>query len=802
MRLPMCGVVLGVLAVIGIVLGGKTSSSSKCQEKSLTTASGGKAPAGPFCPGDLIFEDTFDGFDLDTWQHENTLAGNTDSEFQWFTNNRSNSFVREGNLFIRPTLTVDEYGEAFLRSGVLNIHGSSPAEQCTKHAPDGCVRTGTHGQVLNPVKSASIRTVDSFAFKYGKVEVSAKLPAGDWLWPAIWFLPKVNAYGRWPASGEIDLLESKGNRELIKNGINVGIEQVSSTLKFGPDVAHGSGYGALGTSFTRNSESGKGYHTGFHRYQMEWTPDHVTFSINDIETGTVKVGTGFWQKGNFNISTPGLDNPWRYGSIMAPFDQEFYFKISIAVGGSDYFSDDDINPTRKPWQNGWPHAMTDFWNGKNDWLPTWKLDDGESKDASLQVDYVRVWSFDRVYACVCVCRLEVMSRYVTVRLVIASLLLATSSWVLEAYTTETTTTEAGTSECVRSVTTASGALIDRGRTFCSGELIFEDNFDFFDFEKWEHENTLAGGGNWEFQWYTNNRSNSFVENGELNIRPTLTSDQFGEAYLTSGTLSLQGNYPDHCTNDAFYGCVRVGNQQHIVNPVKSARIRTIGSFNFKYGRAKVRAKIPTGDWLWPAIWLLPKRNVYGSWPVSGEMDLMESRGNEALVQDGVQIGTAQVGQTLHFGPSPSYNGYPTATLTKNALPGQEYNKQFSTFGFVWTPDNITVSINGEALATIGGDFWKRGDFAKHNLENPWRYGTHMAPFDQEFHFVINLAVGGVAYFPDTATNPGGKPWKNNSPQAATDFWNGRDQWLPTWNLAKDGGKSASLLVDYVKVWAL
>lgn len=52
--------------------------------------------------------------------------------------------------------------------------------------------------------------------------------------------------------------------------------------------------------------------------------------------------------------------------------------------------------------------------------------------------------------------------------------------------------------CVKSPTTASGSAIQRGRRFCSGELIFEDNFDFLDFEVWEHENTLAGGGvrNW------------------------------------------------------------------------------------------------------------------------------------------------------------------------------------------------------------------------------------------------------------------------------------------------------------------
>ncbi|EDS39793.1 gram-negative bacteria binding protein [Culex quinquefasciatus] len=384
---------MGVLVVFCAVLlvtaggpasAGKASSSSKC-EKSLTTASGSRAPSGPYCPGDLIFEDTFDSFDLDTWQHENTLAGNTNWEFQWFTNNRSNSFVKEGNLFLRPTLTVEEFGEPFLRSGILNIHGGSPAEQCTKASFHGCERTGSHVHILNPVKSASLRTVDTFAFRYGKVEISAKLPAGDWLWPAITFLPKVNAYGSWPASGEIDLLESKGNRDLIKNGINVGIEQVTSKLQFGHNAGHTE---ASTTTFTRNSESGKGYNTGFNRYQMEWTPDHVTFSINDIETGTVKVGTGFWARGNFNLTAPGMDNPWRYGSIMAPFDQEFYFRISLAVGGAEYFSDDDINPTKKPWRNDSPYPMTDFWNGRNDWLPTWNLDE----DAALQVDYVRVWA--------------------------------------------------------------------------------------------------------------------------------------------------------------------------------------------------------------------------------------------------------------------------------------------------------------------------------------------------------------------------------------------------------------------------
>ena len=83
---------------------------------------------------------------------------------------------------------------------------------------------------------------------------------------------------------------------------------------------------------------------------------------------------------------------------------------------------------------------------------------------------------------------------VRVQLLIGSLLLATVGDWVEAVDESTSTASTAQSECVRSVTTASGSLIDRGRTFCSGELIFDDNFDFFDFEKWEHENTLAGGG--------------------------------------------------------------------------------------------------------------------------------------------------------------------------------------------------------------------------------------------------------------------------------------------------------------------
>ena len=90
----------------------------------------------------------------------------------------------------------------------------------------GCERQGDGTNILNPISSARLRTSNSFAFTYGKVEARAKLPRGDWLWPAIWMLPLKQEYGLWPTSGEIDIMESRGNLNLQLNGVNIGSEQV------------------------------------------------------------------------------------------------------------------------------------------------------------------------------------------------------------------------------------------------------------------------------------------------------------------------------------------------------------------------------------------------------------------------------------------------------------------------------------------------------------------------------------------------------------------------------------------------
>jgi hypothetical protein len=87
-------------------------------------------------------------------------------------------------------------GDANVQTGTMDVWGGDPASVCTGNFDYGCLRTGgAGGNIVNPVMSARLRTAETFAFKYGRVEVVAALPRGDWLWPAIWLLPVRQDYG-------------------------------------------------------------------------------------------------------------------------------------------------------------------------------------------------------------------------------------------------------------------------------------------------------------------------------------------------------------------------------------------------------------------------------------------------------------------------------------------------------------------------------------------------------------------------------------------------------------------------------
>lgn len=118
---------------------------------------------------------------------------------------------------------------------------------------------------------------------------------------------------------------------------------------------------------------------------------------------------------------------------------------------------------------------------------------------------------------------------------------------------------------------------------------------------------------------TTDSKNIYTQNNELYIMPTLTSEDIGYGSVLDGyTYKLSG-----CTTTNATACsVTSSNKSYtVINPVQSARISTRGKASLKYGRVEVVAKIPTGDWLWPAIWMLPVNNTYGNWPMSGEIDV-------------------------------------------------------------------------------------------------------------------------------------------------------------------------------------
>lgn len=143
--------------------------------------------------------------------------------------------------------------------------------------------------------------------------------------------------------------------------------------------------------------------------------------------------------------------------------------------------------------------------------------------------------------------------------------------------------------------------------------------------------------------------------------------------------------------------------------------------------------MPTGDWLWPAIWLLPTDQVYGSWPRSGEIDLLESRGNlNYQGGDGVQIGAEQIGTTLHFGPAWNADAWGSAHYQLNSAPGNGYNKDFHKYSMEWTPTNLKFSVDDQLIGNVevGDGFWARGAFQGDNI---WG-DSKAAPFDQNVCF--------------------------------------------------------------------
>lgn len=144
--------------------------------------------------------------------------------------------------------------------------------------------------------------------------------------------------------------------------------------------------------------------------------------------------------------------------------------------------------------------------------------------------------------------------------------------------------------------------------------------------------------------------------------------------------------------DSRYPCAAVSNttKGQIINPVRSARLNTKGKKTIKYGRVEVEARMPLGDWLWPAIWMMPEKSVYGDWPKSGEIDIAESRGNDARVYPG---GDNLVSSALHFGTS-SLNDRWALSFGEWGTQRTRFSQSFHTYALEWSEKYLFCWLDG------------------------------------------------------------------------------------------------------------
>lgn len=301
--------------------------------------------------------------------------------------------------------------------------------------------------------------------------------------------------------------------------------------------------------------------------------------------------------------------------------------------------------------------------------------------------------------------------------------------------------------------------------------------------------------NGEFEMTTNSDENAFVQDGALHIRPTLQDED-----LINKDNILNLTQSGICTSPILSNCVAVTNTTNgtIVNPVRSARLSTKLGASIKYGRVEVTAKLPAGQWLWPAIWMLPVNNEYGPWPKSGEIDIVESRGNNWTYSQG---GNDIISSTLHWGPDSANDAWWRSNTKRQAL-HTTYADKFHTFGVEWSENYIFTYVNTRLLQVMYTKFskplWQTGQFPLANKNgtvylDPWsKTGRDNTPFDASFYLILNVAVGATNGWFQNGDD--GKPWVDGSETAQKDFWDARDQWFPTWR------NNGSMIVKSVKMW--
>lgn len=165
----------------------------------------------------------------------------------------------------------------------------------------------------------------------------------------------------------------------------------------------------------------------------------------------------------------------------------------------------------------------------------------------------------------------------------------------------------------------------------------------------------------------------------------------------------------------------------------SGKVRTRGLHAWKYGRFEVRAKVPAGQGMWPAVWMMPEENHYGGWPLSGEIDILEAVNLGATCTEcSGTVGENRHVSALHFGNAWPDNSY---VDQKSALPDLSLpSDDFHVYAVEWGEGLIRFLIDDRVHFTVPRDRWFTG--------SSLAVGNPNAPFDRPFYIMANLAVGG------------------------------------------------------------
>ncbi len=237
-------------------------------------------------------------------------------------------------------------------------------------------------------------------------------------------------------------------------------------------------------------------------------------------------------------------------------------------------------------------------------------------------------------------------------------------------------------------------------------LVWSDEFegDQLDETRWTHAADCGGGGNDERQCYVVSQDTVSVRDGLLRLTA-----------IKRRTRGLANPWAGPT------GPMKTGDYA-------SGKIVSQGKASWLYGRIEARARVPGGQGVWPAIWMMPETNAYGGWPRSGEIDILET------INLGAPCDTCEGGRenrifgTIHFGKGSGE----AHRQHSGPFPMPSSADGFHVYAVEWSPGQIDWFVDGVRYFRATAEDWKPVD----GEAGP-------APFDQPFHLILNLAFGGA-----------------------------------------------------------